>query len=96
MRWSDVGISFRPENHPDTELSDRNLSFVVKISIEPHKVAKTLIDCGASLNLMMRKTFIVMGLNLVELTPVHDTIMGPSQGSHPLPSGASTWRCHVG
>jgi hypothetical protein len=96
MRWSDVGISFRPENHPDTELSDRNLSFVVKISIEPHKVAKTLIDCGASLNLMMRKTFIEMGLNLVELTPVHDTIMGSSQGGHPLPSGASTWRCHVG
>jgi hypothetical protein len=32
-----------------------------------------LIDIGASLNLMMRKTFIEMGLNFVDLTPVDDT-----------------------
>jgi hypothetical protein len=69
MRWPNVDISFRPEDHPDTELSDRNLPFMVKIPIGWHKVAKTLIDSGASLNLMMRKTFIEMGLNLVELTP---------------------------
>jgi hypothetical protein len=69
MRWPNVDISFRPEDHPDTELSDRNLPFVVKIPIGWHKVAKTLIDSGASLNLMMRKTFIEMGLNLAELTP---------------------------
>jgi hypothetical protein len=74
MRWSDVGISFRLEDHPDTKLSDRNLPFVVKIPIERHKVAKTLIDSGALMNLMMRKTFIEMCLNLVELTLVHDTI----------------------
>jgi hypothetical protein len=73
MRWSDIGISFGLEDHPDIELSDRNLPFVVKILIGRHKVAKTLIDSGASLNLMMRKTFIEMGLNLAELTPVHDT-----------------------
>jgi hypothetical protein len=36
-------------------------------------VAKTLIDSGASLNLIMRKTFIEMDLNLSYLTPVHDT-----------------------
>jgi hypothetical protein len=30
MRWSDVDISFGPEDHPITELSDRNLPFVVK------------------------------------------------------------------
>jgi hypothetical protein len=75
MRWSDVDISFGLEDHPDTELSNRNLPFMVKISIERHKVAKTLIDSGASLNLMMRKTFIEMGLNLAELTPMHDTFM---------------------
>jgi hypothetical protein len=73
MRWSDVGISFGPEDHPDTELSNRNLPFMVKFLIGRHRVAKTLIDSGASLNLMMRKTFIVMGLNLGELTPMHDT-----------------------
>jgi hypothetical protein len=73
MRWSDIGISFGLEDHPDIELSDKNLPFVVKILIGRHKVAKTLIDSGASLNLMMRKTFIEMGLNLAELTPVHDT-----------------------
>jgi hypothetical protein len=61
MRWSDVDISFGPEDHPDVELSDRNLPFIVKIPIRCHKVAKTLIDNGASLNLMMRKTFIEMG-----------------------------------
>jgi hypothetical protein len=53
MRWSDIGISFGPEDYPDTELSDRNLPFVVKISIGRHKVAKTLIDRGASLNLIV-------------------------------------------
>jgi hypothetical protein len=72
MRWSDVDISFGLEDHQNMELSDRNLSFVVKISIERHKVAKTLIDSGASLNLMMRKT-IEMGLNLAELTLMPDT-----------------------
>jgi hypothetical protein len=46
MRWSDVAISFGPEDHLDTELSDRNLPFIVKILIEWHKVAKTLIDSG--------------------------------------------------
>jgi hypothetical protein len=76
MRWSDVDISFGPEDHPETELSDRNLSFVVKLPIGRHKVVKTLIDNGASLNLIMRKTFIEMDLNLNDLTPVHDTFHG--------------------
>jgi hypothetical protein len=45
-----------------------------------------LIDSGASLNLMMRKTFINMGLNLVKLIPVHDTFHGiiPGQSSTPI------------
>jgi hypothetical protein len=83
MRWSDIDMSFRPEDHPDTELSDKNLPFIVKIPIERHKVAKTLIDSGALLNLMMRKTFIEMGLNLADMTPVHDTFEGiiPGQSS---------------
>jgi hypothetical protein len=76
MKWSDIDISFRPEDHLDTELSKRNLSFVVKILIRRHKVAKTLIDSGASLNLMMRKTVIETGLNLADLTLVHDTFHG--------------------
>jgi hypothetical protein len=85
-RWSDDYISFGPEDHPDTELSERNLPFVVKIPIGRHKVAKTLIDSGASLNLMMRKTFIEMCLNLSDLTPVHDTFHGiiPDQPSTPI------------
>jgi hypothetical protein len=87
MRWFDVGISFRPEDHPDTELSDKNLPFVVKILIRRHKVAKTLIDSGASLNLMMRKTFIEMGLSLAELTPVHDTFHGIIPGQSITPIG---------
>jgi hypothetical protein len=35
---------------------------------------------------MMRKTFIEMGLNLAELTPVHDTFHGiiPGQSSTPI------------
>jgi hypothetical protein len=45
-----------------------------------------LIDSGASLNLMMRNTFIEMGLNLAELTLVHDTFHGiiPGQSSTPI------------
>jgi hypothetical protein len=86
MRWSNVGIIFEPEDHPDTELTDRNLPFVVKIPIRRHKMVKTLIDSGALLNLMMWKTFIEMGLNLAELTLVHDTFHGiiPGQSSIPI------------
>jgi hypothetical protein len=59
------------------------MPFMVKIPIERHKVAKTLIDSGASLNLMTMKTFIEMGPNLAELSPVHDTFQGtiPGQSS---------------
>jgi hypothetical protein len=99
MRWSDIDISFRPKDHPDVELSDRNLPFNVKIPIRRHKVVKTLIDSGALLNLMMRKTFIEMGLNLADLTPPPACMtlsMGSSQGSRPPPSNALTWRCPVG
>jgi hypothetical protein len=39
-------------------------------------MTKTLIDNGTSLNLIMRKTIIEMGLNLKDLTPVHDTFHG--------------------
>jgi hypothetical protein len=86
MRWSDDYISFRPEDHPDMELSERNLPLIIKILIERHKVAKTLIDSGDSLNLMMRKTFIKMGLNLSDLTPVHDIFHGiiPGQSATPI------------
>jgi hypothetical protein len=87
MRWSNVDISFGPEDHPDMELSDRNLPFVVKIPIGWHKVANTLVDSGASLHLMMRKTVIEMGLNLVELTPVYDTFHGIMPGKSFTPIG---------
>jgi hypothetical protein len=69
MKWSDDYITFGPKDHPITELSERNLPVIIKILIGRHKVAKTLIDSGASLNLIMRKTFIEMGLNLSDLTP---------------------------
>jgi hypothetical protein len=54
-----------------------------KLSIMRHKVAKTLIDNGASLNLIMRKTFIKMGLSLLDLTPIHDTFHGVILGQSP-------------
>jgi hypothetical protein len=53
MKWSNDYITFKPEDHPATELSERNLPLIVKIPIGRHKVAKTLIDSGASLNLIM-------------------------------------------
>jgi hypothetical protein len=86
MGWSDVDISFGPNDHPETKLYNRNLSFVVKLPVGRHKVAKKLIDNGASLNLIMRKTFIEMGLNLKDLTSVHDTFHGviPGQSSTPI------------
>jgi hypothetical protein len=79
MRWSDYYITFRTEDHPITELLLRNLPFIVKIPIGWHKVAKTLIDSGASLNLIMRKIFIEMGLNLSDLTPCMTRSTGSSQ-----------------
>jgi hypothetical protein len=87
MRWSDVDISFGPEDHPIMELSNRNLSFVVKIPIGRHRVAKTMIDSGASLNLLMRRTFIEMGLSLADLTPVQDTFHGIISGQSSMPIG---------
>jgi hypothetical protein len=62
------------------------LAFVVKLSIGWHKVAKTLVVNAASLNLIMRKSFIEMGLNLSDLTPVHDMFHGviPGQSSTPI------------
>jgi hypothetical protein len=87
MRWSDVDISFGPEDHLMTELSDRNLPFVVKIPIGRHRVAKTMIDSGASLNLLMRRTFIEMSLSLADLTPVQDTFHGIIPGQSFMPIG---------
>jgi hypothetical protein len=87
MKWSDTDISFGPKDHPETKLSNQNLPFVVKLPIGCHKVAKTLVDNGASLNLIMRKTFIEMGLNLVDLTPVHDTFHGVILGQLSTPIG---------
>jgi hypothetical protein len=46
MKWYDVDISFGPEDHLETELSEQNLHFVVKLPIR-HKVVKTLINNGA-------------------------------------------------
>jgi hypothetical protein len=69
MKWSETNITFGPKDHPETELSNRNLPFVVKLSIGRHKVARTLFDNRASLNLIMKTTFIKMGLNLADLTP---------------------------
>jgi hypothetical protein len=45
---------------------------MVKLPIGRHKVAKSLIDKRSSLNLIMRKTFIEMGLSPSDLTPIHD------------------------
>jgi hypothetical protein len=95
IKWSDMDISYRPKDHPETELSEKNFPFMVKLLIGQHKAAKTLIDNRASLNLIMRKTFIEMDLNLKDLTNVHNTFHEVIQVSHPPLLGASTWRCHV-
>jgi hypothetical protein len=39
-----------------------------------------VLHSRASLNLIMRKTFIEIGLNLSDLTPVHDTFHGAILG----------------
>jgi hypothetical protein len=31
MNWSNIGISFRPEDHLEIELSNRNVPFMVKL-----------------------------------------------------------------
>jgi hypothetical protein len=84
MSWFDVDMSFG--DHPDIELFERNLLFMIKLPIGRHNVAKTIIDNGASLNLIMRKTFIEMSFNLKDLTAVHDTFhrIIPWQSSTPI------------
>jgi hypothetical protein len=46
-----------------------------------------MIDSGASLNLLMRRTFIEMGLSLAFLTPVQDTFHGIISGQSSMPIG---------
>jgi hypothetical protein len=86
MRWSEDYITFGPEDHPVMKLSEKNLPLIIKILIGRHKVAKILINSEASLNLIMRKTFIEMGLNLSDLTRVHDMFhrIIPGQASTPI------------
>jgi hypothetical protein len=60
---------------------------MVNLPIGRHKVVKTLIDNGASLNLIMRKTFIEMGHNLKDLTIVHDTFHRVNLGQSSTPIG---------
>jgi hypothetical protein len=59
---------------------------MVKLPIGRRKVAKTLINNEALLNLIMRKTFIEMSLNMKDLTSVHDTFhrIIPGQSSTPV------------
>jgi hypothetical protein len=87
MKWSGMDISFMLEDHPETELYERNLPFMVKLLIGQHKVTKTLIDNGTLLNLIMRKTFIEMGLNLKDLTLVHDMFHSIILGQSSTPIG---------
>jgi hypothetical protein len=82
VRWSYVDISFEPEDHLEIELSDRNLPFVVKLPIGWHKVAKTLIDNGASMNLIMRKTFTEMGPNPRAIVHSHWMHRSKERGSY--------------
>jgi hypothetical protein len=95
MKWSDIDMSFRPEDHPEIELFERNLPFVAKLSIGRHKVANTLVDNGASLNLIMRNNFIEMGINLSNLTQYMACSMVLSWDSRPLPLGTSISRYPV-
>jgi hypothetical protein len=67
MKWSETPITFKPKDHPTTELSNRNLCFVVKILISKHKVVKTLIDNGSALNLIMRYIYLEMKLPMASL-----------------------------
>jgi hypothetical protein len=66
-------------------VSNRNLLFVVKLSIGQHNVVKRLINNEPSLNLIMGKTFIEMGSNLKDLTPVYDTFHGVIAGQSSTP-----------
>jgi hypothetical protein len=87
MKWFETYISLGPEPHPETELSNQNLPFVVKLPIGWQKLAKTLVDNGGSLNLITRKMFIEMSLNLSDLIPVHDTFHGVILGQSSTPIG---------
>jgi hypothetical protein len=70
------GYLIRARISPKTELSNQNIPFMDKLLIERHNVAKTLIDNGASLKLIMRKTFIEMGPIISDLTHVYETFHG--------------------
>jgi hypothetical protein len=70
---------------------------VVKLPTRRHKVAKTLINNRLSLNLIMRKTFIEMSLNLKDLTPVHTFYrIIPGQSSTPIKRIELEVSCGIG
>jgi hypothetical protein len=59
-------------------------------------VVKTLVDSRASLNLIMRKTFIEMSLNLADLTLVHDKFHGVILGQSSTPIGCINLKISCG
>jgi hypothetical protein len=73
MKWSEMNISFRLEDHPKTKLFDRNLPFVVKLPTGMHKVAKASVDNRASFSFIMTKMFIEMCLSQSDLNSIDDT-----------------------
>jgi hypothetical protein len=87
MKWSKMDISFGPEDHLETELPNQNLPFVINLPIGRHKVAKALVDNKASLNLIMRKAFMEMGLSLSEPISVHNTFHNVILGQSSTPIG---------
>lgn len=42
LKYREMVISFGPEDHPSTVLSNRNVSFIVKVPIGKFNVTKTL------------------------------------------------------
>jgi hypothetical protein len=76
--WHRHLVRTRGITRPKTKVSNWNLLFVVKLQIRRHKVVRRLIDNRASLNLIMRKTFIEMDHSLLDPTSIHDVIPGQS------------------
>jgi hypothetical protein len=83
MKWSDDYITFRPEDHPIVELSERNLPLVVKIPIgwPKHWLIAGLIESYNEKDLHRD------GPQLIRPDPVHDTFHRVILGQASTPIG---------
>jgi hypothetical protein len=87
MRWSNVDISFGPHDHPDIELYDRNLLFVVKLLIGAAQCGQNTDQQWGLIESYHEENLHRDGPQSERLDSIHDTFHGVILGQLSTPIG---------